>query len=46
MGPVEVCGGGGDLDASSAVGAVNALGNLTFSDVALDFKPDNPRGAL
>jgi hypothetical protein len=39
--------GGGDLDASSAVGAVNALGNLTFNDVALDVKPDNPsRGTV
>ncbi|MGZ5091438.1 MAG: DUF4340 domain-containing protein [Burkholderiales bacterium] len=39
--------GGGNLDASSAVGAVNALGNLTFNDVALDVKPDNPsRGTV
>jgi hypothetical protein len=38
---------GGNLDASSAVGAVNALGNLTFNDVALDVKPDNPsRGTV
>ena len=43
----KFAGGGGDLDASSAVGAVNALGNLTFNDVALDVKPDNPsRGTV
>jgi hypothetical protein len=30
--------GGGDLDASSAVGAVNALGNISFTDVAV--KPE------
>jgi hypothetical protein len=30
--------GGGDLDASAAVGAVNALSNMTFNDVALDAK--------
>lgn len=30
--------GGGDLDASSAVGAVNALGNIGFADVAI--KPE------
>lgn len=28
--------GGGDLDASSAVGAVNALGNIGFTDVAVE----------
>ena len=28
--------GGGELDASAAVGAVNALANVTFSDVAID----------
>jgi hypothetical protein len=32
--------GGGDLDASAAVGAVNALGQLTFSDVATGTKPE------
>jgi hypothetical protein len=37
----KFAGGGGDLDPSAAVGAVNALGNLTFSDVALDAKPEN-----
>ncbi|MEN3352027.1 MAG: hypothetical protein V7640_185 [Betaproteobacteria bacterium] len=36
----KFAGGGGDLDPSAAVGAVNALGNLTFSDVALDAKPE------
>jgi hypothetical protein len=30
--------GGGELDASSAVGAVNALGNISFTDVAV--KPE------
>ena len=30
--------GGGDLDASAAVGAVNALANLAFTDVAVDVK--------
>ena len=30
--------GGGELDASSAVGAVNALGNVSFTDVAV--KPE------
>ena len=33
--------GAGDLDASAAVGAVNALGNLTFEDVALDAKAED-----
>ncbi|MBI3937943.1 MAG: DUF4340 domain-containing protein [Betaproteobacteria bacterium] len=32
--------GGGALDASAAVGAVNALASLGFSDVAVDVKPD------
>lgn len=31
--------GGGELDASGAVGAVNALGNIAFTDVAV--KPDD-----
>jgi len=31
--------GGGDLDASSAVGAVNALSNLSFKDVATEPHP-------
>ncbi|MEK6594286.1 MAG: DUF4340 domain-containing protein [Pseudomonadota bacterium] len=33
--------GGGDLDASAAVGAVNALGNLAFADVVIDAKPQD-----
>lgn len=33
-------GGGGGLDASAAVGAVNALGGMTFTDVAVDAKPE------
>ena len=32
--------GGGALDASSAVGAVNALSQLSVNDVAVDVKPD------
>ncbi len=32
--------GGGALDASSAVGAVNALSQMSVSDVAVDTKPD------
>jgi hypothetical protein len=32
--------GGGELDASSAVGAVNALAGLAFSDVAVDVKAE------
>jgi hypothetical protein len=32
--------GGGELDASGAVGAVNALAGFTFSDVAVDVKAD------
>jgi hypothetical protein len=31
----KFAGGGGELDASAAVGAVNALGQLTFNDVAV-----------
>jgi hypothetical protein len=31
--------GGGDLAASRAVAAVNALGQMSFSDVAMDVKP-------
>jgi len=37
----KFAGGGGDLDASAAVGAVNALGQLTFNDVAVGAKPEN-----
>ncbi len=36
----KFAGGGGDLDASAAVGAVNALGQLTFNDVATG-KPES-----
>ena len=32
--------GGGELDASAAVGAVNALAGLAFTDVAVDVKAD------
>lgn len=32
--------GGGELDASAAVGAVNALAGLSFSDVAVDVKAE------
>jgi hypothetical protein len=32
--------GGGDLDASAAVGAVNALANVAFTDVAIGAKPE------
>jgi hypothetical protein len=34
----KFAGGGGELDASAAVGAVNALGQLTFNDVATSAK--------
>ncbi|MBX9812455.1 MAG: DUF4340 domain-containing protein [Burkholderiales bacterium] len=33
--------GGDELDASAAVGAVNALGGLSFNDVAIDPRPDD-----
>lgn len=33
--------GGGDLDAGSAVAAVNGLSNLTFSDVSVNGKPED-----
>ena len=33
--------GGGELDPSKAVAAVNALAGLTFSDIALDVKAEN-----
>jgi hypothetical protein len=33
--------GGGQLDASAAVGAVNALSSLAFNDLALDVKAEN-----
>ena len=32
--------GGGDLAASRAVAAVNALGSMSFTDVAMDVKPE------
>lgn len=37
----EFAGGGGELDASAAVGAVNALGQLSFEDVATGAKPED-----
>ncbi len=37
----KFAGGGGDLDASAAVGAVNALNQLSFNDVATGVKPEN-----
>ena len=33
--------GGGELDASAAVGATNALGGLSFTDVVVDHKPED-----
>jgi hypothetical protein len=36
----KFAGGGGNLDASSAVSAVNALGQLSFNDVAAGGKPE------
>jgi hypothetical protein len=39
--PWKFADGGGELDPSKAVAAVNALAGLTFADVALDVKPDN-----
>lgn len=33
--------GGGELDASAAVGAVNALGKLDFTDVVIEAKPED-----
>ena len=37
----KFAGSAGDLDASAAVGAVNALGNVTFSDVAIEPQPQD-----
>jgi Domain of unknown function (DUF4340) len=37
----EFAGGGGELDASAAVSAVNALGQLSFEDVATGPKPQD-----
>jgi hypothetical protein len=39
--PWKFAGGTGELDAGSAVAAVNALGNLSFSDVAVTAKPED-----
>jgi hypothetical protein len=39
--PWKFAEGGGELDPSKAVAAVNALAGLAFTDVALDVKPDN-----
>ena len=39
--PWKFASGGGDLDASAAVAASNALGNLSFSDVAVTAKPED-----
>jgi hypothetical protein len=39
--PWKFAEGGGELDPSKAVAAVNALAGLTFSDVALDVKAEN-----
>ena len=38
--------GGGNLDASAAVGAVNALANITFTDVAPGAKPEDIESPL
>jgi hypothetical protein len=40
-GPWKFASGGGELDASAAVSAVNALGGLGFSDVVVDPKPED-----
>jgi hypothetical protein len=39
--PWKFADGGGELDPSKAVAAVNALAALTFTDVAFDVKPEN-----
>ncbi|MDB5905547.1 MAG: hypothetical protein JWM26_4425 [Betaproteobacteria bacterium] len=39
--PWKFAGGAGALDPGSAVAAVNALGNLSFSDVAVTAKPED-----
>lgn len=41
----KFAGRGGDLDASAAVGAVNALGNLAFADAAVGAKPEDAEKA-
>ena len=42
----KFAGGAGALDASSAVGAVNALGQLSFSDVAVGIKLEDDEAVL
>ncbi len=37
----KFAGGGGELDASAAVGAANALSGLSFNDVVIDPKPED-----
>ena len=39
--PWKFASGGGDLDASAAVAAANALGNLAFTDVEVTAKPED-----
>ena len=39
--PWKFAAGGGDLDASAAVAAANALANLSFSDVTVTGKPED-----
>lgn len=39
--PWKFASGGGDLDASAAVSAANALGSLAFSDVSVQGKPED-----
>jgi hypothetical protein len=39
--PWKFAAGSGELDAGNAVAAVNALGNLAFSDVAVTAKPED-----
>lgn len=40
-GPWKFATGGGELDASAAVSATNALGGLSFDDVVVDSRPEN-----
>jgi hypothetical protein len=42
----KFAGGGGDLDASAAVGAVNALANVAFTDVAIGARPEETEKPL
>ena len=39
--PWKFAAGGGDLDASAVVAAANGLGNLSFSDVSVQGKPED-----